>query len=50
MSPNPNAKKPYIVYLYKGNKMMNFGSFATLAEAEAEAIRQRKIHYPYSQW
>ena len=50
MSPNPNAKKPYMVELSKNNKKIRFGSFATLAEAEAEAIKQRKIHYPYSQW
>ena len=50
LSPNPNAKKPYIVRLKKDRKQIRFGSFATLAEAEAEAIKQRKIHYPYSQW
>ena len=50
LETRPNAKKPYFVMLTKGNKKMRFGSFATLAEAEAEAIKQRKIHYPYSQW
>lgn len=50
LSPNPNAKKPYKVELSKNNKKISFGSFATLAEAEAEAIKQRKIHYPFSQW
>jgi hypothetical protein len=46
----PNAKKPYIVRLAKDGKNLNFGCFATLAEAEAEAIKQRKIHYTHSQW
>lgn len=50
LSPNPNARKPYIVRLKKDGKQMRIGSFATLGEAEAEAIKQRKIHYPYSQW
>lgn len=49
-SPDLNAKKPYRVKLKKDGKEMRFGYFATLAEAEAEAIKQRKIHYPYSQW
>lgn len=46
----PNAKKPYIVRLAKDGKNLNFGCFATLAEAEAEAIKQRKIHYTHSLW
>ena len=50
LSTKPNARKPYIVRLSKDGKPMRFGSFATLAEAEAEAIKQRKIHYPFSQW
>ena len=50
LSTKPNAKKPYRVRLKKDGKTMNFGHFATLAEAESEAIKQRRIHYPYSQW
>ena len=50
LSPNPNAKKPYRVRLRKDGKDMSLGSFATLAEAEAEAIKQRRIHFPYSLW
>lgn len=49
-SPNPKGGKPYRVILRKDGKNLNFGSFATLDEAEAEAIKQRRIHYPYSQW
>ena len=49
LSTKPNDKKPYIVRLRKNNKELRFGSFATLAEAEAEAIKQRKIHFPFSQ-
>ena len=50
LSSKPNAKKPYRVRLMKDGKELRFGSFATLAEAEAEAIKQRQIHFPFSQW
>lgn len=50
LASKPNAKKPYYVRLTKDGKEMWLGSFATLAEAEAEAIKQRKALYPYSQW